>query len=47
MNLSEPYHVTNGVIPGGVLRPYFFVVYLDDLSLEISNKLGVILVKSY
>jgi len=37
MNLFEPFHVTNGVRPGGVLRPYFFAVYLDDLSLEPSN----------
>jgi len=37
MNLSEPFHVTNGVRPGGVLCPYFFAVYLDDLSLEPSN----------
>jgi len=37
MNLSEPFHVTNGVRPGGVLRPYFFAVYLHDLSLEPSN----------
>ena len=37
MNLSEPFHVTNGVRPGGVLRPYLFAVYLDDLSLEPSN----------
>ena len=35
--MSEPYHVTNGVRPGGVLRPYFFAVYLDNLSLEPSN----------
>jgi len=37
MNLSEPFHVTSGVRPGGVLRPYFFAVYLDDLSLEPSK----------
>jgi len=37
MNLSEPFHVTNGVRPEGVLRPYFLAVYLDDLSLELSN----------
>ena len=37
MNLSEPFHVANGVRPGGVLRPYFFAVYLDDLSLEPGN----------
>jgi len=37
MNFSEPFHVTNGFRPGGVLRPYIFAVYLDDLSLELSN----------
>jgi len=40
MNLSEPFHVTNGVRPGRVLRPYFFAVYLDDFSLEPSNIAG-------
>ena len=37
MYLSEPFRVTNGVRPGGVLCPYFFAVYLDDLSLAPSN----------
>jgi len=37
MNFSEPFHVTNGVRPGGVLLPEFFAVYLHDLSLEPSN----------
>jgi len=37
MNLSEPFHVTNGVRPAGVLRPYFFAVYLHHSSLEPSN----------
>jgi len=37
MNLSEPFHVANEVKPGGVLRPYFFAVYLHDLSLEPRN----------
>jgi len=37
MNLSEPFHVTNGVRPSGVLSPYFFAVYLDDLTRELSN----------
>ena len=37
MKLSEPFRVTNGVRPGVIMRPYFFAVYLDDLSLELSS----------
>jgi len=37
MNSSEPFRVTNVVRQGGVLSPYLFAVYLDDLSLELSN----------
>jgi len=37
MNLCEQFNVTNGVRQGGVLSPYLFAVYLDDLSLEINN----------
>jgi len=50
MNLSEPFRATNGVRHRGVLSPYLFPVYLDDLSLELLQttlKLGVILAKSY
>jgi len=36
-HLSEPFHVTNGVRQGGVLSPYLFAVYLDDLSSELNN----------
>jgi len=36
-HLSEPFHVTNGVRQGGVLNPYLFAVYLDDLSIELNN----------
>jgi len=32
MNLSEPFRATNGVRHRGVLSPYLFPVYLDDLS---------------
>jgi len=34
--LSEPFRVTNGVKQGGVLSPYLFAVYLDDLSNELN-----------
>jgi len=37
MNLSEPLHVTNQVRKGGVLSSQMFVVYLDDLFLELNN----------
>jgi len=36
-HLSEPFHVSNGVRHGGVLSPYLFSVYLDDLSNELNN----------
>jgi len=37
MHLSEPLHVTNQVRKGGVLSSQIFVVYLDDLFLELNN----------
>jgi len=49
-HFSEPFHVSNGVRQGGVLSPYLFAVYLDDLSNELNNikaGSGVILVKPY
>jgi len=45
MNLSEQFHVTNGVMQGGVWSPYVFAVYLDGLSTTL--KLSVLYVKSY
>ena len=35
-HLSQPF-VTNGVRQRGVLSPYLFAVYLDDLSNELNN----------
>ena len=48
-HISELFHVSNGVRQGGVLSPYSFAVYLDDLSNELNNikAEGVILVKFY
>ena len=36
-HFSEPFHVSNGVRQGGILSPYLFAVYLDDLSNELNN----------
>jgi len=36
-HLSERFHVSNGFRQGGVLSPYLFAVYLDDLSNELNN----------
>jgi len=36
-HLSEPFHVPNGVRQRGVLSPYLFAVYLDDLSNKPNN----------
>ena len=36
-HFSEPFHVSNGVRQGGVLSPYLFAFYLDDLSNELNN----------
>jgi len=36
-HFSQPFHVSDGVRQGGVLSPYLFAVYLDDLSSELNN----------
>ena len=36
--LSESFLITNGVRQGGVLSPYLFAIYIDNLSMEL-NKL--------
>jgi len=33
-NYSSPFTVTNGIRQGGVLSPYLFAVYLDELSIR-------------
>jgi len=35
--LSERYRVSNEVRQGGVLSPYLFAVYLNDLSKGLNN----------
>ena len=34
---SEPFHVTNGVRQGGVLSPYLYALYLDELESETNE----------
>ena len=35
--MSDSVSVTNGVRQGGILSPYLFCVYMDDLSKKINN----------
>ena len=39
-SLSEGFTVTNGVRQGGILSPYLFNVYTDDIGVETLFKLG-------
>jgi len=36
-NSSSPFTVTSGVRQGGVLSPYLFAVYLDELSIQLGS----------
>jgi len=35
--LLIPFTVTNGIRQGGVLRPYLFAVYLNELSIQLGS----------
>jgi len=35
--LCERFHVSNGIRQGEILSPYFYAVYLNDLSNELNN----------
>ena len=35
--MSDCFSVTNGVHQGGILSPYLFCVYMDDLSKKLNN----------
>ena len=34
--ISDLFHVTNGVRQGGILSPYLFSVYIDDITAELN-----------
>ena len=39
--LSQPFSVSNGVRQGGVLSPFLFNVYMDDLSIILSRSTAI------
>ena len=35
--MSDSFSVSNGVRQGGILSPYLFCVYMDDLCTKLNN----------
>ena len=35
--ISSGFGVSNGVCQGGILSPYLFCVYMDDLSIKLND----------
>ena len=36
-SLSQSFHSTNGIKQGGILSPYLFNFYMNDMSVQLNN----------